>query len=130
MDNGEEVVAKLRNLYAGRQHYITASEVATMDFMRNVLAMPVPKVLYWSSRSDDSAVGAEYITMEKAPGVPLATVWPNLDIFDRIKIAKVLAGYQKTLASTAFPAYGNLYYKSDLGVNFASTVYKSSTGFW
>ena len=100
MDNGEEVIAKLRNPNAGRKHYITASEVATMDFTRNVLAMPMPKVLSWSSRSDNSAVGGEYIIMEKAPGVPLATVWPNLDIFDRIKIAKVLAGYQKTLAST------------------------------
>jgi hypothetical protein len=34
MDDGQEVVAKLPNPNAGRSHFTTASEVATMDFVR------------------------------------------------------------------------------------------------
>jgi hypothetical protein len=33
MDDGQEVVAKVPNPNAGRAHYTTASEVATMDFV-------------------------------------------------------------------------------------------------
>lgn len=35
MDDGQEVVAKLPNPNAGRPHFTTASEVATMDFVRS-----------------------------------------------------------------------------------------------
>lgn len=34
MDNGREVVAKVPNPNAGLPHFTTASEVATMDFVR------------------------------------------------------------------------------------------------
>ncbi len=34
MDDGQEVVAKIPNPNAGRPHFSTASEVATMDFVR------------------------------------------------------------------------------------------------
>lgn len=36
MDNGREVIAKLPKPNAGRQHFTTASEVATMDYVRMV----------------------------------------------------------------------------------------------
>jgi aminoglycoside phosphotransferase (APT) family kinase protein len=38
--------------------------VATMDFLRNALDVPVPRVLAHSSTVDNS-VGAEYIIMER-----------------------------------------------------------------
>ncbi|PGG95578.1 hypothetical protein AJ79_09968 [Helicocarpus griseus UAMH5409] len=44
MDNRKQAVAKFPNPNAGRPHYSTASEVATMDFVRNVLGIPAPKV--------------------------------------------------------------------------------------
>ncbi|OAT11687.1 hypothetical protein BDBG_17550 [Blastomyces gilchristii SLH14081] len=37
MDNGKEVFAKIPNPNAGIPYYTTASEVATMDFARNIL---------------------------------------------------------------------------------------------
>lgn len=37
MDDGKRVVAKVPNLNAGRPHYTTASEVATMDFVSILL---------------------------------------------------------------------------------------------
>lgn len=114
MDNGKEVVAKLPNPNAGRKHYTTASEVATMDFVSTNLAMPVPKVLTWSSRSGDNPVGAEYIIMEKAAGVPLETVWPRLKLQDQFQIVETIIEFQRTWAATAFSAHGSLYYASDL----------------
>jgi hypothetical protein len=36
MDDGKEVIAKLPNPNAGRAHFTTASEVATMDYVRTI----------------------------------------------------------------------------------------------
>lgn len=36
MDDGKEVIAKLPNPNAGRPHFTTASEVATMDYVRTI----------------------------------------------------------------------------------------------
>lgn len=38
MDDGKEVIAKLPNPKAGHQHFTTASEVATMDYVRAYFA--------------------------------------------------------------------------------------------
>jgi len=37
MSDGREVIARLPNPNAGRPHYTTASEVATMDYVRSFL---------------------------------------------------------------------------------------------
>lgn len=44
-DDGSEVFARISTPIAGPAHYTTASEVATMNFLRNVLGLPVPKNL-------------------------------------------------------------------------------------
>lgn len=41
MDDGREVIAKLPNPNAGRQHFTTASEVATMDFVYLLSSFPL-----------------------------------------------------------------------------------------
>ncbi|KAJ5346857.1 uncharacterized protein N7506_000110 [Penicillium brevicompactum] len=113
MANGIEVVAKVPNPNAGQACLTTASEVATMDFARNVLGTPVPRVLAWSSKAGENAVGAEYIIMEKVAGVQLSHVWHNMSIEDRFEIVKAISGYQKSWLSTSFTKYGSLYYSSD-----------------
>ncbi|PKY03940.1 phosphotransferase enzyme family protein [Aspergillus campestris IBT 28561] len=114
MDNGAQVVGKVPNPNAGRAHFTTASEVATMDFVRNKLGAPVPKVLAWNSKASNSPVGAEYIIMEKVMGVPLESIWPKMDIKERFELVKTISGYQKSWMSASFPQYGSLYYSSDL----------------
>ena len=52
MDNGSEVIARIPTSVAGPAHFVTASEVATMEFMRD-LGVPVPKVLAWSSNAEN-----------------------------------------------------------------------------
>lgn len=41
MDNGTQVVGKVPNPNAGRPHFTTASEVATMDFVSNTFYMGI-----------------------------------------------------------------------------------------
>lgn len=94
--------------------------------MSNVLGTPVPKVLAWSSRSDNP-VGAEYIIMEKAQGVQLKEIWNKLDIEVRLNIVKKIAKYQADWTSISFSKFGGLYYKQDL-VSTPSLVYTNIEG--
>jgi hypothetical protein len=81
---------------------------------RNVLGTPVPKVLAWCSRAHENPVGAEYIIMEKVPGIELEHVWPNMSIKDRLAVVKAVSGFQKAWTSVSFTKYGSLYYSKDL----------------
>ncbi|KKK20511.1 phosphotransferase family protein, partial [Aspergillus rambellii] len=49
MDNGMTVIARIPHPIAGPQHYTTASEVATMEFARSILEIPVPRIYAWSA---------------------------------------------------------------------------------
>ncbi|KAJ5474000.1 hypothetical protein N7475_003566 [Penicillium sp. IBT 31633x] len=125
MANGTEVVGKVPNPNAGQPHYTTASEVATMDFVRNVLGTPVPRVLAWSSKASENPVGAEYIIMEKVAGVQLSHVWHNMGIEDRFEIVKAISGYQRSWSSTSFTKYGSLYYSCDTDYQKECVLVKS-----
>ncbi|KAF2433877.1 hypothetical protein EJ08DRAFT_668550 [Tothia fuscella] len=103
MTDGREVVAKVPNPNAGRPHFSTASEVATMDY-----------VYTWSSRANETSVGAEHIIMEKAPGIQLSKLWDELQGNKKYGIIQQLVGFEKALATAKLPAYGSLYYSDDL----------------
>lgn len=47
--NGREILSRIPTSIAGPPHCTTASEVATMDFLRHVLKLPVPKILDYST---------------------------------------------------------------------------------
>jgi hypothetical protein len=44
-ENDAEVIARIPHPVAGPPRYVVASEVATMDYLRTVLNLPVPRVL-------------------------------------------------------------------------------------
>ncbi|KAK5453545.1 Phosphotransferase enzyme [Exophiala xenobiotica] len=67
------------------QRLVTASEVATLEFLRSELAVPVPKVFSWSDNSDNP-VGCEYIIMEEAQGRALNTVWSRPGIPEKLAV--------------------------------------------
>ncbi|RAH67161.1 uncharacterized protein BO66DRAFT_413745 [Aspergillus aculeatinus CBS 121060] len=113
MDNGFQAVGKVPTPNAGLPRLTTASEVATMDFMRNVLGTPVPRVLSWSS-SADNPVAAEYILMENARGVPLSSLWDKLGVRVKFKVLEKVAAYQQRWSQVRFTQYGSLYYRGDL----------------
>ncbi|KAL8667152.1 MAG: hypothetical protein Q9168_007324 [Polycauliona sp. 1 TL-2023] len=114
MDDGKRVVAKVPNPNAGRPHYGTASEVATMDFIRNILKIPIPEVYAWNSRAAENPVGAEFIIMEEARGVPLSHKWPDLRGDDKLGIIESIVAIEATLASISFNEFGSLYYTEDV----------------
>ncbi|PGH36873.1 hypothetical protein GX50_00331 [[Emmonsia] crescens] len=79
MNNGKEVITKIPNPNANIPYYTTTSEVATKDFTRNILQTPAPHVYTWNAHVDENnPVGAEYIVMEKMPGVLLSKVLKSL----------------------------------------------------
>ncbi|KAM5468490.1 hypothetical protein MferCBS49748_003537 [Microsporum ferrugineum] len=114
MDDGKAVVARIPNPNAGPSSLTTASEVATMDFLRNVLHVPVPEVLAWNSAVDPTnCVGAEYIIMEHATGRNLADVWTDMDLEQKVQTMEDIVAIQRKLLSLKFFGYGCLYYKKD-----------------
>ncbi|KAI9148392.1 phosphotransferase enzyme family protein [Paramyrothecium foliicola] len=117
MDNGREVVAKVPTPNAGLPHYVTASEVATMDYMRNMVSAPVPKVFAYNSRAESSPVGAEYIIMEKAPGIPLSQVWERLKYQQKLRVLTQIAQLNKTWLQNVLHGYGSLFYVNDLSAD-------------
>ncbi|GBF65387.1 altered inheritance of mitochondria protein 9 [Trichophyton mentagrophytes] len=113
MDDGQEVIAKVPNPNAGLPHQTTASEVATMDFARNVLGTPAPKVYAWNSGTTNT-VGAEYIIMERMPGVQLRQVWSSMKLVEKMNLCLDIARYQSAWLSVTFSQFGGLYYTQDV----------------
>jgi hypothetical protein len=94
-----------------------AGALTDISQARNVLGTPVPKVFGWSSKAQENPVGAEYILMEKVPGIELERVWPSMKIGDRLTLVKAIVGFQKAWTSVSFKKFGGLYYAKDLETN-------------
>lgn len=96
------------------RRWITASEVATLEFLRAELELPVPKVLAWSD-SNENTVGCEYIILEEAGGQDLRKTWPRLDIKQRMSVVDQIIAIQERLlkGSKRFQGYGSLYFFED-----------------
>ena len=90
-DNGSELIPKIPYPLLTPRHLCTESEVATMDYARNVLGLPVPKVFGWSAWADRTDVGAE--------GFELIT---QVNAMERAFVCR------------RFSQIGSLYYKEDV----------------
>ncbi|THH28342.1 hypothetical protein EUX98_g5841 [Antrodiella citrinella] len=118
-DNGKEAVVRIPTPLAGPPHLTTASEVATMDFLRR-LHLPVPRVLAWNSRAHSSEVGVEYIVMETGQGggpVFDEKAWEEVE--DKLGEAtspfiQALSDTLRPLADLRFKYHGSIYYKADV----------------
>ncbi|RJE23926.1 Phosphotransferase enzyme family [Aspergillus sclerotialis] len=75
--------------------------------------MPVPKVFAWSADSTNP-VGAEYIVMERIPGIQIFKKWDEMGESNRISLIKRITQWERELSEIQFPASGSLYYKSSL----------------
>ncbi|KAJ5203019.1 hypothetical protein N7449_005098 [Penicillium cf. viridicatum] len=112
-ENGSEVIAKIPCHIAGPPTLTTAGEVGALEYIRKHTSIPVPRVLAWSS-NNSNAVGAEYIIMEKAAGVPLFQVWGSMTEFDQLQLIRNLTQIEAQLSAIHFPAYGGLYLRTDI----------------
>ncbi|KAK2766152.1 hypothetical protein FQN54_007668 [Arachnomyces sp. PD_36] len=113
MDNGLEMIARLPNPIAGPAYYTTASEVATREFLRDALNIPTPRIIAWSADRNNS-VGAEYILEEKAPGVPLGSLWYQWPMESKLAMISQVVGIEHQLASVQFSKIGCIYFKHDV----------------
>ena len=91
-------------------YFKTASEAATLQFVRKNTSIPVPQIIAFDP-SADNELGFEWILMTKLPGVPLEALWESPDLVwdSRVQITKTLAVYLKQLRNFKFPLIGNLY---------------------
>ncbi|PLB54903.1 hypothetical protein P170DRAFT_398674 [Aspergillus steynii IBT 23096] len=108
-----EVIARIPTPIAGPSHYTTASEVATIDFLRNVVRVPVPKVLAYST-SSENPIRAEYILMERVEGESLSSRWLSLTTAEVADIMRQISDIERKIFDVHFPAYGSLYHRKDL----------------
>ena len=129
MDDGQEVIAKIPFRNAIPARYLTASEVATMEFLRYQLQIPVPKVFAWSFDADSNPVGVEYIVMEKASGVALGDLWWSLDSKQLLKVITQLVKYEAKLLQTRLSAYGSIYFKENRPVDTNNRLFSISDEF-
>ncbi|TVY42581.1 Altered inheritance of mitochondria protein, mitochondrial [Lachnellula occidentalis] len=113
MDNGVEVLAKIPNPNVGSAFYTTASEVATRNFVREVLNFPVPRIHAYSL-DPLNPVGIEYIIEEKAAGKPLGNLWRKWPRESQLGLVAELVDLEAKLASVSFRSHGCIYYKADL----------------
>lgn len=58
-------------------------------------------------------MGAEFIIMEKVPGVQLSQVWDKMEGLKKAKLVEQLAQFDKRLCTNSFHKYGSLYYNAD-----------------
>ena len=114
------VVARLPSPLAGPSYLVTASEVATLQFAREVLNLPVPRVITWSGakRGLTKAVGADFIIMEEVPGVRLSHRWEEFDSADDVRpIMTGVLDVETKFESLSFSRIGSLYFKEDVSAD-------------
>ncbi|KAL2827225.1 hypothetical protein BDW59DRAFT_179223 [Aspergillus cavernicola] len=111
--NGCRAIARIPTPIVGPPRYATASEVATMNFLRSILKVPVPKVLGYST-TPETPVGAEYIIMERVDGESLASRWTSLRGEGVKDIMKQMAEMERKVFTYTFPGYVSLHHRNDI----------------
>lgn len=123
LDNDFSVIVKIPFKISIPKKYATASEVATLEFLR-LKGIPVPKVYGWSATADNE-VGTEYIVMERASGNGLDTdsKWFELTKKERLTLVTDVVNIEKKLFDIPFGAIGSLYFKKDLPKEMQADLY-------
>ena len=89
-----------------------ASEVATMEYVATYATIPVPEVFHHSAHADGD-VRSPYILMSKVAGVPLSSVWNDMDDDKRHVILRQVIDILLELWSHRFDTRGALLKKPD-----------------
>ncbi|KAK0447244.1 kinase-like domain-containing protein [Armillaria borealis] len=120
-DNGAEAIARIPCALVGNVHMSTASEVATMEYVREVFGKPTPRVLTWSSTSEArTAVGTDFILMEYIQGAPLEDRWLNTFDEDIGVVLRELIHFDIDIHQRPFSQIGSLFFKEDVSPKLQS----------
>ncbi|KAL1756048.1 Alpha/beta hydrolase family-domain-containing protein [Schizophyllum commune] len=127
-DNGKEYIVKIPFPVAGPKHLLTASEVATLDYIRTELRIPAPVVRSWSSHAESTPVGCEYIMYEKLAGEPLsAHECTDVDLEDDpyVQLIPFIRAIESVLSNLRFSHIGSIYHKEDVPESIRKPLYKN-----
>ncbi|KAG6835227.1 hypothetical protein H0H93_003746 [Arthromyces matolae] len=111
-DNGKDAVVRIPCPVAGPVGPITASEVATMQFTREVLEIPVPQVYGWNA-DPKNPVGSPYIIMENAHGISVDQRGP-IEGAHAQPLFDDLMTIEKAFEKVRFSQLGSLYCTEDV----------------
>ncbi|KAG5721988.1 hypothetical protein E4T56_gene18469 [Termitomyces sp. T112] len=114
LDNGQKVMARLPTSMAGPARLVTESQVATSEFARQRLGIPVPRTLAWCADRDQTDVGAEFIIEEAPSGVDLCPQrWSTLSLAEKLGATREVWKIEKKLLDNPMPAYGSIFFRED-----------------
>jgi aminoglycoside phosphotransferase (APT) family kinase protein len=122
LEDGFELIAKIPYHIAVPRYYATASEAATLTFLR-LKDVPVPEV-YGYCADAENPVGTEYLFMEKAPGVCLKSKWLELSEKEISQLAQTFVQIELTLSKISFGATGSIYFKKDIASELQAPLYQ------
>ena len=125
------LILQVSNPHAWRKSRNTESKVAAMRFLKGEGIPLIPEVLGWSSDTQTSHLGAEYILMERVPGVELQSVWESASEEERQAYVKQIAEWLHAVGSLSCPG-GRLEQVSGFRVQraFVRMVYKGPMSLW
>ncbi|KAJ5573995.1 serine/threonine protein kinase [Penicillium hispanicum] len=125
MEDDFKAIVKIPYWISVPKTYATASEVATLTFLRSK-GVPVPEVYGWSSTTDNT-VGVEYIIMEHASGVGADTRWFDTTKYQKKAIVTGIVDMERKLFNLPFASVGSLYFKTDLPSRLQAPLYQPGT---
>ncbi|KAJ1301703.1 hypothetical protein OPQ81_008938 [Rhizoctonia solani] len=112
-DNNQEIIAKIPTKLIP-PFYTTASEVATMDYVRTILKIPVPEVLAYSTRAHSTPVGTEFILMRPSFGTELRKRWDTMSEVDAKSVIDRVLHAESQFTRRHFSQIGSIYYIEDV----------------
>jgi len=125
MEDGFKAIVKIPYWISVPKTYATASEVATLTFLRSK-GVPVPEVYGWSSTTENE-VGVEYIIMEHASGVGADTRWFDTTKYQKKALVTGIVDIEKKLFNIPFASVGSLYFKNDVPRQWQGQLYQPGT---
>ncbi|KAM4057440.1 phosphotransferase enzyme family protein [Hirsutella rhossiliensis] len=97
------------------------SEVATLRYIASHTSVPVPSVSVWNADASNP-VGAEYMIMQKIPGVPAFDNWQTLPVDIKESVVVQVAEHLAALFSIRFDKAGSLYCVPSASKSSSSSV--------
>ncbi|KAJ6188800.1 hypothetical protein N7519_003708 [Penicillium mononematosum] len=88
--------------------YKVMSEVATMDWVRRITSLPIPRIITYQA-SRDNLIGFEWMLMTKLPGRPFSEIQQSLSFDLKTRLIRELAASSACLFRNQLRGIGNIY---------------------